>query len=490
MSISTKNSPSRTLRVGVLALIALAVTAVFGVSSASAAFTPPYTTKCTGSDITGRGASFQGSAQTALINWWKTHTGASSTAGCGPASPTNITYQPLGSGAGRNAFGRGAADRDPIVRYIGTDEAPTPTERTQMEAAQGTTGQGKLAIIPNLSGANTMIVHFPRYCELPAGDPDLAPYARFQINNNRIEDMWTGDSAHDEWGEVLPGIQAIPNNAAGKTTAQCQDQIIKRIVRYDDSGTTFSFKQFLGGIDGSTGWNTTYYQLNWPNPANVYNGGANGNGPLADKLRNTEGSIGYGDLATARANAFKKLADNPATLDPGQYKYDGSNQIASHPAYGWTYSFNKRLFWIPLEAANAGGPSGSGVYKEPTNDTIAIRNNRKGSNCGTGVTYQNVPLTGGGAPDVFGDWSTVNGTLSLGAYPACTLSYMGFWDDYADVYGNTAAEQAQARTVKDYITTTMYTGQNQLYQNDYSPVPTYLRTAGQAAIINMNWNKP
>jgi ABC-type phosphate transport system substrate-binding protein len=488
MSISTNKLNSRVMRGVLLTALIAAVSVVFGVSSASAAFTPPYTTKCTGSDITGRGASFQGTAQTALINWWQTNTSPGSTGGCGPSSPINITYQPLGSGSGRSAFGAGAANRDPVVRYIATDEGPTATQRSEMEAAQGGTGQGKLAVAPNLSGSTTIIVHFPRYCELPAGDPDLAPYARFQINNARLEDMWTGDSAHDQWGEVLPGIQAIPNNAGGKTTAQCQSDTITRVVRFDNSGTTHSFKQFLHGVDGSTGWNTTYPQTTWPNPGTVVNGGANGNGPLADKVRNTPGSIGYGDLATARANAFKKLSDNPATLDPGQYKYDTSNQLPLFPVYSWTYSFNKRLFWIPLEEANAGGPTGSGVYEEPTIDRIAIRNNRKGSNCAS-IDYNNVPMSGG-SPDVFGDWSTTNGTLSVGDYPLCTLSYIGFWDDYADVYGNTAAEQAQARTVKDYITTMMYTGQNTLYANDYSPLPSDLRNASRAAIVNMNWDKP
>ncbi|MFY9488740.1 MAG: hypothetical protein WAP35_08610, partial [Solirubrobacterales bacterium] len=362
-------------------------------------------------------------------------------------------------------------------------------QRTQMEAAQGTTGAGKLAVAPIATGATSVIVHFPRYCELPAGDPDLAGYARFKVNNTRLENAWTGDAANDEWGELLPGIQAIPNNAGNKTTQQCQDEIIKRVVRFDSSGTTFSFKQYLGGIDGTTGWGGAFAGTTWPNPANVVNGGAAGNGPLANKVRNTPGSIGYSDLATARENAFKKVADNPAGLDPAQYKYSDANQVSPYATYGFTYSFNKRLFWIPLEQANAGGPTGSGIYKEPTNDVIAIRNNRKGSNC-AGVTYANVPLNGSGAPDVYGDWSQTNGTLQNARYPLCTITYAGFWDDYFDVYGNVGNEQAQARTVKDFITTSLYTGQNLLYANDYTPLPSNLRQASQVAIVQMNWNKP
>ncbi|MFY9264898.1 MAG: substrate-binding domain-containing protein [Solirubrobacterales bacterium] len=476
------------VRTGLLVALALVAVASFASTSANAAFTAPWTVKCTGDSITGRGASFQNAAQLAFIEFWRTNTSAPSTAGCGPAASQTITYEPLGSGSGRAAFGAGAADRDPVVRYTAFDEAPTPTQRTQMEAAQGTTGLGKLAVAPIATGATTVISHFPRYCELPAGDPDLAPYARFKISNARLENAWTGDAANDEWGEMLPGIQAIPNNAGGKTTQQCQDEIIKRVVRFDSSGTTFSFKQFLGGIDGATGWAGAFAGTTWPNPANVLNGGAAGNGPLAAKVRATPGSIGYSDLATARDNAFKKVADNVAGLDPAQYKYDDGNFVAPYFTYTFTYSFNKRLFWIPLEQANAGGPTGSGVYSEPTNDPAAIRLNRKGANC-AGVTYANVPLTAGGTPDVFGDWSLTNGTLALNKYPLCTITYVGFWDDYFDVYGNVGNEQAMARTVKDYITTSTFSGQNLLYANDYTPLPTDLRTASRAAIQGMQWNK-
>lgn len=490
MSIELNRVRARSVQAVALVVLAFAAVAMFASSNANAAFTAPYNVKCTGSDIAGRGASFLNAAMNAFIPYWKTNTGASSTSGCGPASPTNITYDPAGSGAGRNAFGQGAFDRDPAIRFIGTDEAPTATQRSQMEAAQGTTGQGKLAVNPVTIGANTIVVHFPRYCELPAGDPDLAAYARFKVSNARLAAAWFGDANNDEWGELLPGIKAVPNNPAGRTNQQCQDYPITRVVRFDSSGTTFGFKQFLHAVAPSAGWSTTYTQLNWPNPANVVNGGAAGNGPLVDKVKATQGSIGYTDLATARDKGMKKLADNPASLDPGQYKNDDGNAFSGFPTYGWTFSFNKRLFWIPLERANAGGPTGSGLYSEPTNDPISIRNNRKGANCGS-VTVTGAPGPSGGfAHDPYGDWSATSANLSINRYPICTLSYVGFWDDYADVYGNTAAEQAKARTVKDLLTTSFYTGQNLMYGADYATLPSAIRTNGQLAINTMNWNKP
>jgi ABC-type phosphate transport system substrate-binding protein len=504
LSKSFNRLVSRSAKAGMLAALALIVVAAFGATSSNAAFTAPYTVKCTGSDVTGRGASFQTILQPALINWWTTSSTSGQTGGCGPAATQVIAYQPQGSGAGRAAFGAGVGvPRNKDIRYIGTDEAPTPTQRTQMEAANPgdatnpATGAGKLAIAPIASGATTVIVHFPKWCELAAGDPDLAPYARIKVSNDRLEQVWQGDAAHDTWGEFLPGIQAQPNNPGSKTDQDCQDQAIKRVKRFDSSGTTFSFKQYLDGINPTLA-PTTWLALanqSWPNPGpNLVDGGANGAGALANKVKVTDGSIGYADLATARANSFQKAPDAiPSPVDPAAYEYNNSNAVVGFGTYNYRYTFDKSLFWLPLEQATAAsGPFGSGVYSEPTNTTEGIRNNRKGANC-VGVTYNNVPHVGGNPAnpiDQFGDWSTTNGTLVNDKYPLCTLTYVGFWQDYSDVYGTSAVEQAKARTVKDYLTTSFYSGQNMLNANDYTPLPTDLKTGSQQAIIDSFWLHP
>jgi ABC-type phosphate transport system substrate-binding protein len=496
LSKSFNRLAGRSARVGMLAALALVVIAAFGATSSNAAFTAPYTVKCTGSDVTGRGSSFQTVLQPALINYWKTNTNAGQTGGCGPAATQTISYQPLGSGAGRNAFGASGGPRDATIRYIAFDDAPTATQRAAMEAANPgdgganpATGAGKFAVAPIGVGATTLIAHFPKDCELPAGDPHLAPYARFELSNAELEAAWVGDSAHDQWGEILPGIEAIPNNADGKDDSYCQNKPVIRVKRFDSSGTTAQFKVMLNAVNPATGW-SALANTAWPNPGpNLTDGGSNGASAEATKVKNTDGSIGYADLATARGTGFQKAPDSTPS-DPAAYVYNNSNNVSGYGAYNYNYSFNKSLFWIPLESATATNPtSGSGVFTEPTYRTTGIRDNTKGTSC-LNVTFNNVPLNGSGAPDQFGDWSPVNGALTVGRYPQCVLTYVGFWQDYSDVYGTSATEQAKARTVHDFIETSVYSGQNILASNDYSRLPSDLQRGSQTAILDSYWLHP
>jgi hypothetical protein len=251
-------------------------------------------------------------------------------------------------------------------------------------------------------GATTIIVNFPRYCQLAAGDADLAPYARFQVSNARLEQMFNGDSAHDQWGEFLPGIKAIPGNGASRTTAQCQAQVIKRVVRPDASAQTASLKSLLNAVNPSTGWSSAFAGTTWPNASNVLTAAASGAAAQADLVRSTLGSIGYADLAAARANAFKKLAESDLPVAVGTYKYDSTNAVAGFSPTDWIYTFNKRLFWIPLEKVAT-----AGTFAEPTSTQNAIRSNKLGSNCP-------------GVPS--GDWSTGSPALPATDYSLCTAA--------------------------------------------------------------------
>src|SRR5262249_6266900 len=118
---------------------------------------------------------------------------------------------------------------------------------------------------------------------------------------------------------------------------------------------------------------------------------SNGNGALADKVNATDGSIGYGDLATERSKGF--TMDGTAALT--------------------------KPYWIP-------GPNGSGAYTEPTSDPLSYQasNNTKGSNCGSSV------ITGTPA-SAYGDWSqtSATNTNNATAWGICTLTYGLVFDD-------------------------------------------------------------
>ena len=413
--------------------------ALAAVPSADAAFT---LADCAGSNVAGRGASFQATAQSTWANGFKSYPVSLEPTAC-PGSPTG-SYDPAGSGAGRSAFGGGSTGgaRDASIRFIGYDEAPTATEQAQIEAGTAsTTDNGNLLTIPVTSAAITTAVNVPDSCTI-SGNP----------SNALIEQAFRGATTVDTWGELYPAIAGT----GSKTTAQCAATPITRVVRLDSSGTTFQEKAFLdqvnpGDLDPSTAgvqtWRslpgesgqTEYGNTVWPNGStNLVRGTVNGAGSLADKLIATDGGIGYLDLATARSKSFAATGD-------------------------------KR--WLSLQDAG-------GTFRAPTVGS-------RGSNCAATQQYNNVPA------NAEADWSQVYGAIPASGYPACALTYVGIWDDYADVYGNTAAEQANHRTVKDYVEFALSsTGQADAVSNDYGALPSAIKTIANNGVAQSTWNKP
>lgn len=455
----------RKVRVG-LSASALALAVGILASPAQAAFTAA---PCDGSAVTGRGASFQAQAH---IGWETVFRGFDF---CDTTAP-DITYEPQGSGAGRRALGERTGsntqgNRDAIVRFGASDEAPTPTGRDQMEQgstvnADGSGGDltdaddGKLHILPVATGSTAMIVNYPDNCEIPAAhSTDAAGVNRFKRPNVEIEKAWAADSSVDTWGELLPGITATPGNIAGKTDLDCASQSIRRVARLDSSGTTFSYKQWLKEVNPARTWEEPALgNTAWPNnvvatPSEVLRGTGNGNGPLADRVNTTDGSIGYSDLATARSKGFDKTVNTDGT------------------------------FWIPLQNSVGG-------YEEPSADPDSYKNGIKGSNCSQ-VVYDNIP---GGLTPTLGDWSTVSGVNPVSGFAVCTLTYLLIWDDSAVVFGATGAEELKARTVKDYLNAILSSaGQSALVLNDYFALPANatqnLLTASRTAASTVDWNK-
>ncbi|MFY9469624.1 MAG: hypothetical protein WAP37_05870, partial [Solirubrobacterales bacterium] len=353
----------------------------------------------------------------------------------------------------------------------------------------------RLATVPAAQTALVVAANFPKHCELPAGDPDLAPYARFQVSNARLATAWFGDASHDQWGEFLPGIQAIPGNASGRTDVSCKEQAILRVVAPRRQQQTRLFMAFLQSAAPGLDWNSAFAALAWPNAHGVRQSGGRTAWDRAHSLYDTPGSITYLDLATARAESLQKKPTRRPT--GAAYVYSSPTQFAGYPAFGKRYSFHKSTFWIPLEAASAAAPSGSGQFFEPTIDRLSIRTGRMGANC-RWSQYTGLPLHASGRINPLGDWTAASALLQPGAYPACALTYIAFWDDYADVYGDSRSERRKARTVKDFITTSFYSGQNILYSVDYAPLPApppfdnpqNIRFASQRAISLMSWKKP
>lgn len=496
---------------GAIALLVTAL-AVFGLAPpANAAFT---TSKCAGPSITGEGGSFAKDAHIVFnFNFKNSY--------C-PGTSSNVTYAPNGSGAGVKAV----TLRTLGPRFGQTDDPPTPEQQALMNA--GTTidpGAGKavtvadsdpandgtIHVVPAAVGAVVALVNLPENCDskllLPAHRTDNAASTaddkliRVRFSKTEFEKVWaqaaTGDAPYVTWSQVLTELN---------TDADCNKPVI-RVVRFDQSGTTFTFKDYLNTINPArewkTKWATTGANLTreWPGatfgdrddcgdndgiaeasdpdgpgapgfdgtpgvPADtdqLTSACGNGNGNLIDTLIATDGSIGYADLATARTKGL--------TLNG-----------ASGPDAPTT------PYWTQVQ-------NGSGVFTEPTAGANGFRSDivEKGANCGL-ATFTGIPSTPASDPTL-GNWANASGVNSPNVglstpYGICTLTYGLVFDDNSTVWGNDSSEEAEARTVKDYWESVLSDGvQGQLFPADYSPLPTGILTIARTGIAAVDWNK-
>lgn len=473
-------------RARVAGLLALATTALaaFGpVSPASADFT---TGKCAGPNIIGRGGSFARDAQTTFNSNFK-FTYCLGTAGFGSI---NVTYEPSGSGAGVKSM----EIRTDTPRFGGSDDPPTESEVALMNsggveeagkvvADKVSTNDGKLHVFPVAVGSVVALVNFPNGCNPEKlnnefrtvtkaeieGDASKKALLRVRFPKAKFEKIWAGEE-NAKWSEAFPEL-------AGDAACEIG---ITRVVRFDQSGTSFAFKDYLNAINPGRGWKTTYSTTAplltraWPNAEfgsggqcgateapgkqadsidHLTTGCANGNGVLVETLAATDGSIGYSDLATAR-NASPTLAVNPAKTEAPTTPY-----------------------WTQVE-------NGANQFTEPTADANGYKTTgTKGANC-LKAEFKNVPASS------FGNWASTSGVNGPEGYGICTLTYGLVFDDNAAVWGNTPEEEAKARTVKDYEESVLTDpAQGALFSADYARLPDSILAISRKGVEEIGWNK-
>jgi hypothetical protein len=538
------------------AMAALVAVAAAAPPSAHASFTIP---ACGGSAIQGEGASFQKVAQQQF--WIPTVFYSSFGCGSGAASSSPVTYVSDGSGCGIASIGGGPSTgkcsdfesasvtngyRDPNTRFAASDAPLTPAQRTAAEAAGGP-NPGVIHEFPVANGAEAVIVHFPEGCELedpgtgtPAsgvgtvnentttggvndptgkatGDTAANHDLRVHIPAATLERIWDGTPT--TWGEVVTAGGKVHMHNEGKDAptapleteegvTECKNVPVRRVVRFDGSGTTYNFKAYLSLLPGVTpsevwskspvvGDNTTWplttsgtgvpkavpkieevAKKEFVNVCNLAVSGAsrictgfeNGNGAASNAVAATDGSIGYPDLATARQKGFDIVPKTSGTPD--------------------------HTYWIPLQTINPSKPEGERVgtnYVEVTASPLSHINGSgspNGSNC-TNADYRGIPTTPASDPTL-GDWSKAIATGSEDSvtYPACAQTYMFAFDDDAPVYGNTTPEQLKARTVKDYLEAVESSaGQFGLASADYGTLPANIVQIAQNGVNAIDWNK-
>lgn len=381
----------------------------------------------------------------------------------------SVTYSPAGSGAGRTAFGAtstAGAARDLNVDFGGTDEAPTPTQVANANAGPNTgstSDDGILHTIPIAQAPVSVPLRIPNGCQ-------IGNLSARQLSRVRVEGFFRGLSAYDQWGELFGYGNVDASSGGGLTDAECGAKKPARVVRFDNSGTTFLFKRYLdAAAGGAFDWSEsseggTLANNAWPSA--TVNAGVAGNGPLLDTLnaQGANGGIGYSDLAGARGRQF-----------------------------GWAYSGgtplpDDRTIWVRIQqiATNA--------YVSPAR--ADNQDGARGARC-TGVQYSNQPA------NTEASWFSTTGVPTQVDYPICGLTYALAWESPSAVGISNLARAVGRRDYLSYqldrpgLGTTPASsqcdpsdsrygkGQCKLPANDYGRLPADVFTKARAGVIQL-----
>jgi phosphate transport system substrate-binding protein len=202
-------------------------------------------------DLVGAGSSAQ---QAAMQGW---------TAGFTTVQPdVDVSYDPVGSGGGREQFLAGGTD------FAGTDAALDEEELAQAEERCGPSGIFEL---PNYISPIAVVYNLDGVHEL-----NLAPETVAGIFDQQIT-VWND-----------------PAIAADNPDASLPDTLITPVNRSDESGTTENFVEYLAVAAGDV-W-AHEPDGNWPVPGGE---SAQGNSGVVAAVAGGQGTIGYADLSQA-----------------------------------------------------------------------------------------------------------------------------------------------------------------------------------------------
>jgi ABC-type phosphate transport system substrate-binding protein len=455
-------SARRIITAGIVSATAACALVVPGAASASIG------QQCSGASVGGQGSSLQKIAQELL--WAPGFNKSTDKFACsgkqGDKKEPTIAYNPSGSGAGLRSWGAEAKESkeikfDPTNAFVGTDEPPNATQRSEIINQESTATSGTLMTIPVAQEAVAIIFHLPTGCTATSS----AASGRLVLNDATLEGIFAGTVT--TWGQLTDGGDTL-------TGTGCAADPIVPVVRFDQSGTTHIFKRYLGLIDtgtlettsGSETWDDlSEGTLNtlWPTKANVQKPTVKGGGELIKKLEAVPGSIGYVNIAEAREHA---------SLVP--------------PAGG----AKEPMFWGELENGTKGkGKSLKFTYADPANngDVAALAESNCKKTAYTNGTNSFPP------PSVTGLWNEVTTSVPGSivevkekGYSLCGLTFDLAFTKYGLLEGKGATE-AEATSVQNYLSfiADKKGGQGELAERDYTALPKEVDAEAVAGAKNI-----
>jgi len=247
LSTTTRAAVLTAALAGSLSLAACGASNEGGSDSASGSSSAPQLS----GDLTGAGSS----AQQAAMQAWQ--------AGFNSQQPgVNVSYDPVGSGGGREQFLAGGVD------FAGSDSALTDDEVAKAATVCGDKGVFEL---PNYISAIAVVYHLDGVDKL-----NLAPATIAGIFNGSIT----------TWND--------PKIAADNPDAKLPSSAITPVHRGDKSGTTKNFTDYLDKTAKDV-W-TAGAVDEWPTPGGE---AANGTSGVIAAVKGGQGTIGYADESQA-----------------------------------------------------------------------------------------------------------------------------------------------------------------------------------------------
>lgn len=221
-------------------------------------------------EIAGAGSTAQQAAQEAWIAEFENEN-----------SGATISYDPVGSGGGREQFIAGG------VAYAGSDAA-LATEEGELEKAEKRCEPGELIEVPNYISPIAIIYNLPGVEELQLDPETLAKIFAQEISS------WNDPAiAKDNPGVELPDTRITPVN------------------RSDESGTTQNFTEYLSEVVPSV------WKFEVSGDWQVKGGeAASGTSGVVEAVSAGEGAIGYADASQAGELSVAKVKVGSEWAEP------------------------------------------------------------------------------------------------------------------------------------------------------------------------------
>ena len=245
-------------------------------------------------------------------SWLATYASTGSGFGKGVLNGSNPQPNPapaigVSALAGTNAF-NGPDSPGDLADWAGSDAPVSQSEYTLMTAVGHYAGRGEFVQIPYVAGAVAIAFHNTddKGNSLALTIPEIVGLAEGTITNWSqipLSADYVGAAAGD-YGAVVQ--KADPTKPVSTTNPGFPSKSIYFTFRKDNSGTTFSFTNFLSNQDSKFGLSQSFASaepigISGQSLTNFY--GASGNAGVVSAIDGTDGSIGYAEAANALAAA-------------------------------------------------------------------------------------------------------------------------------------------------------------------------------------------